>query len=580
MDEDLAGGSTAAAGDTPAASSGADAPCDWNTSLAGPARVAPAGTPAGGEARRAPGDKRPEWREPSELPGVQRALAGAFGEKLKVLDEASRTVQAVMDSIDVEGLSDPEVVALTQMVERTGRPVDAARVATASVVGYRSRRFLGTESLAWRLGCSHANDLLTRLTGASVPEMKRRVALGDKVCPRVLGDSVLEPVFPVVAAALRAGELGIDSAETIVKGLADYTVHGRFDADPAQVARAEADLVERATGSVFGRTPGPGDGPDTAHPDATCTGPVARLGDSAGFTNGPEEIRTMALRWQAMINPDGVAPNEAVLEAKSTFSFGRLTNGLHPLRGGVTPELKGIMQGVFNTFQSARSAPAFPSAEEQQRIEAGELVPGEVIDERSGGEKRADILRGILTQVAQDPRTPTMGGMPPTVMVHVSATDLLAQAGVGWIDGVEGPISMKTINQMIDNGGYRPIFFGGNGAVLALGDKVRCFTALQRKAITARDGGCVIPGCDCPPQWTEVHHVTSWQDGGPTDVSNGVLLCWYHHHTLSTGGWQIRMVLGMPEVKAPAWLDPSGKWRKPNQHRAHDPRTRKPPDTD
>ncbi|WEO76296.1 DUF222 domain-containing protein [Cryobacterium sp. SO2] len=578
MDEDLAGGSTAAAGDTPAASSGADAPCDWNTSLAGPARVAPAGTPAGGGARRAPGDKRPQWRDPSELPGVQRVLAGAFGEKLTAIDGLARQFQDLMESIDVEGLSDPEVVALTQMVERTGRPVDAARVATATVVGYRSRRFLGTESLAWRLGCSHANDLLTRLTGASVPEMKRRVALGDKVCPRVLGDRVLEPVFPVVAAALRAGELGVDAAEIIVKGLADYTVHGRFDANQDDVHGCEAALVESATGSIFGRTPGPGDNPTDS--DTVFTGPVARLGDSDGSVYSVDSLHAMALQWQAFLNPDGVAPNEAVLEAKSTFSFGRLANGLHPLRGAVTPELKGIMQGVFNTFQSARSAPAFPSAEEQQRIEAGELVPGEVIDERTGGEKRADMLRGILTQVAQDPRTPTMGGMPPTVMVHVSATDLLAGVGVGWIDGVEGPISMKTINQMIDNGGYRPIFFGGNGAVLALGDKVRCFTALQRKAITARDGGCVIPGCDCPPQWTEVHHVTSWQDGGPTDVSNGVLLCWYHHHTLSTGGWQIRMVLGMPEVTAPAWLDPSGTWRKPNQHRAHDPRTRRPPHTE
>jgi hypothetical protein len=289
----------------------------------------------------------------------------------------------------------------------------------------------------------------------------------------------------------------------------------------------------------------------------------------------------MAATWQAALNPDGAAPNEAVLEAKSTFSFGKLTRGLHPLRGGVTPELKGIIQTLFDTFQSARSAPAFPSAEEQQRIEAGELVPGEILDERTGGEKRADILRGILVQVAQDPRTPTMGGMPPTVMVHVSATDLLAGIGVGWIDGIDGPISMTTINQMIDNGGFRPIFFGGTGAVLALGNKARCFTPMQRKAITARDGGCIIPGCTCPPQWTEVHHVIPWQNGGPTNITNGVLLCWRHHHGITnTDGWKIRMVLGMPEVKAPHWIDPTGTWRKPPQHRAHNPTTRKPPPTE
>jgi hypothetical protein len=393
---------------------------------------------------------------------------------------------------------------------------------------------------------------------------------------------VLKPVFPIVAAALAAGELRVDAAEEIVKGLADYTVHGRFDADPAQVARAEVNLVERATGAVYGPTTDPDSaGPDGTDPDATgvdAAGVIGRLGDSDGFSHSSDEIRVMALRWQAMLNPDGAAPNEIVLEAKSSFSFGRLRDGLHPIHGGVTPDLKGIIQNLFNTYQSARSAPAFPSAEEQQRIEAGELVPGEVLDERSGGEKRADILRGILTQVAQDPRTPTMGGLPPTVMVHVNAADLLTGTGVGWADGVDGPLSMRTINQMIDTGGYQPVYFSTTGAVLGLGRKVRCFTPLQRKAITARDGGCIIPGCTCPPQWTEIHHVKSWADGGRTDIDNGVLLCWYHHHTITTAGWNIRMIKGLPQVKAPAWIDPTGTWRQPNQHRAHDPGTRRPPE--
>ncbi|WP_104164829.1 HNH endonuclease signature motif containing protein [Cryobacterium sp. N22] len=597
MDDELDSGSTAPTGTSPAGSN----LHDWNTALAAPAPdasgidaahsdasgsnaaslVGATDTESGrgigngtGPAGRRPSKPKPEWRDPAELPGVQRAHTGVFGEKLQALDDAARLVRAVMDSIDVNALSDPEVVALTQMVERTGRPVDAARVATATVVGYRSRSALGTESLAWRLGTSHQTDLLSRLTGTSVWEMKRRLVLGEKVAPRMLGGIVREPEFPFVAAALTAGEIGIDAAEAIVTGLADYKVHGRFDANQTQVDGGEAALVESATGSVFGRTPGPGD-TDTGT-DPVCTGPIARLGASAGFTFPADRIREMAATWQAVLNPDGAAPNDAVFEAKSTFSFGKLAQGLHPLRGGVTPELKGIMQTLFDSFLSARSAPAFPSAEEQQRIEAGELVPGEILDERDGGQKRADILRGILVQVAQDPRTPTMGGMPPTVMVHVNAADLQAGVGVGWIDGVEGPISMRTINQMVDNGGFRPVFFGGTGAVLALGDKVRCFTPMQRKAITARDGGCIIPGCTCPPQWTEVHHVVPWQHGGPTNVSNGVLLCWRHHHGIDdAGGWKIRMVLGLPEVKAPHWIDPTGTWRKPPQHRAHDPKTRR-----
>ena len=148
MDDDLVGGSTAATGGTPAAQPAAPASADWNTSLAVPAPVLPA--EAGADVRtagrnddasdprpraaadpdgvpRPPRKPRPAWQDPADLPAVQRVLAGPFGEKLKVLKDAARTTQAVLASIDVEGLSDPELVALTQVVEQSGRPVDAGR---------------------------------------------------------------------------------------------------------------------------------------------------------------------------------------------------------------------------------------------------------------------------------------------------------------------------------------------------------------------------------------------------------------------------------------------------------------------
>jgi hypothetical protein len=578
MDEELVGRSGQPDGDA-VAPSAAPPSADWNTSLSVPTARSDEGSAHGAsDAARSAERGRPRWQDPAELPAVQRARTGAFGDTLRVIDEARQLLIAALSSVDTVGLTDPEAVALLQAVEAAGRPVDAARVTTAAVIGDRSRRGLGRDSLAWRMGAASPSELLTRLTNMSGAEMNRRVKLGERVTPRNMGGSRVEPDFPVVAAALTAGELSLDSAATIVNALADFTTHGRFDADPAQVDAAEAALVESATGSVFGRRPtddvNRDDPNEPGSPDAGADGPICRLGDSPGFTFPADLIRGMGQEWRAVLNPDGAAPNDATSEAKSTFSFGTtLKDGLYPLRGGFTPELKGIVSNVLNTFLSARSRPAFPSAEDQARIDAGELVPGDALYERSGGQKRADILRGIFTQVAQDPTTPRMGGMPPTVMVHVNARDLLTKngvdlTGVGWIDGVDAPISMRTITQMIDHGGMQPVFIGANGAVLGLGSKARCFSPLQRKAITARDGGCIIDGCDCPPQWTEVHHVIPWEHGGKTEITNGVLLCWYHHHSIETSGWQIRMNDGMPEVKGPPWLDPAQKWRVPRRHRA------------
>lgn len=87
------------------------------------------------------------------------------------------------------------------------------------------------------------------------------------------------------------------------------------------------------------------------------------------------------------------------------------------------------------------------------------------------------------------------------------------------------------------------------------------FNRRQRRAIAARDGGCIIPGCAVPAGWCEIHHVVEHAQGGPTHTDNGALLCWYHHRHLESSGWLIRMNRGVPEVMAPTWNDPYRRWR-------------------
>ena len=59
--------------------------------------------------------------------------------------------------------------------------------------------------------------------------------------------------------------------------------------------------------------------------------------------------------------------------------------------------------------------------------------------------------------------------------------------------------------------------------LLKMGRSVRTFTAAQRRAILVRDGGC--RSCGAPPEQCDVHHVIPWEDGGLTDVDNGVAKC-------------------------------------------------------
>jgi hypothetical protein len=43
-----------------------------------------------------------------------------------------------------------------------------------------------------------------------------------------------------------------------------------------------------------------------------------------------------------------------------------------------------------------------------------------------------------------------------------------------------------------------------------------------------RDQTCVVPGCGST-RGLHAHHLVHWENGGPTELSNLVLLCPFHH---------------------------------------------------
>jgi hypothetical protein len=43
-------------------------------------------------------------------------------------------------------------------------------------------------------------------------------------------------------------------------------------------------------------------------------------------------------------------------------------------------------------------------------------------------------------------------------------------------------------------------------------------------------------------------------------VNNGVLLCYFHHHEIDSGPWQIRMTGGTPEIRY-AWGGRIDDWQ-------------------
>jgi hypothetical protein len=101
-----------------------------------------------------------------------------------------------------------------------------------------------------------------------------------------------------------------------------------------------------------------------------------------------------------------------------------------------------------------------------------------------------------------------------------------------------------------DAAAYRAVL-GAASEVLDVGRQTsRCPVGIRR-AITLRDRGCVFPGCDRPPSWSDVHHCTPWGEGGRTSVDNGALLCRRHHSFIHRERWQITIDGGRPTTRRP-----------------------------
>jgi hypothetical protein len=84
------------------------------------------------------------------------------------------------------------------------------------------------------------------------------------------------------------------------------------------------------------------------------------------------------------------------------------------------------------------------------------------------------------------------------------------------------------------------------GGVLDVGRKRRTVPPAVRRALEYRDRGCRFPGCGC--RYTDAHHVTHWEDGGETKLTNLVLLCRRHHRAVHEDGFRLELDEGSPSL--------------------------------
>jgi hypothetical protein len=515
---------------------------------------------------------------------LQDASLGDIAERLRELLASNRAAAATAPSSDLllEAAHDWETI---------GRAGDAARTWVAAEIAHESRRELDTTGLAYRHGFPTAKKLLAATTNISERTAGTRISLGQRLRSSASLSGTPNPsFFPVVESAFFAGHVGVDVAATICRTLSEVVTRtGWSDATD----QAERHLVAAAVATV-------GSAEVQADPDADAgTDTSADIDDGAGdadvFRRIPrrytvEEIARLAIRIREHLDTDGAEPRDAVKQSMRGFSYPKVgADGIARGRYALPPLQLGVFLAAVDSILSPRTPDAadpginsLPLADGSTESAGdvgtadtagttggtgGAYDPGQnlqsdehaVIDPRTAEQKLLDVVMVLIEMAAASPAASRLNGAAPTVNVHVTLDDLESGRGVGWIDGSTEPIPISTINQLRCDGDTIATLFGRHGEVLHHGKTQRLATRRQRRALAARDGGCVIPGCSVPPSRCQAHHVTPWVSEtyppGRTDIDNLALLCPFHHSTIHTSTWQLVMRNGKPHVTPPRWQD-------------------------
>ena len=389
-------------------------------------------------------------------------------------------------------LSTVDVGQLVIAVERISRRVCAAQVA---VLAQADR-----SGIADHTGASSTAVWLHNVADVPVGVGRARLALHQGLANR-----------PLVGAAFRAGDIGLEAATVVCSSI---------DALPGGVPVAMNTRIEQLLIDI------------------------AR-------DEGTKAVVQRAMEIANRFDADGFQRQEELGRSRRWLHLIRQHDGTLKVRGCLDKEAGALVLAVLEPL----AAP-------------GPVNEG-LSDMRLSEQRNADALVQ-LCQLAT-PTLPEVRGERPHMFVTTTLETLQRTTGCA-LGSLEGgySISSSALRRIACDTNVIPVVLGSAGQPLDIGRATRIVPQGLRRALILRDGGCAFPGCDRPPLWCDAHHVDHWADGGKTELCNLALLCGHHHDRVHRDGWTIVMIDGRPWFIPPAWLDPEQRPRQNSRYRVRD----------
>ncbi|HEV2291545.1 MAG TPA: DUF222 domain-containing protein [Gemmatimonadales bacterium] len=216
-------------------------------------------------------------------------------------------------------------------------------------------------------------------------------------------------------------------------------------------------------------------------------------------------------------NPDGF-----FAEAEADFSRRRLhisllADGMHAI------------DGVLDPLGGAALKTALDGLARRQGAE----------DERTRSQRMADAAGELALHAMDRGHLPRRNGVRPHVSVTTTLEGLKCELGAPPAELEHSlPISTRSLERIACDSTVSRVLLAGS-VVIDVGRATRVVSAPARRALRVRDKGCRFPGCDRQVDWSSPHHIVAWSRGGPSNLPNLVLLCYFHHRLVHEGGWQV-----------------------------------------
>jgi hypothetical protein len=262
------------------------------------------------------------------------------------------------------------------------------------------------------------------------------------------------------------------------------------------------------------------------------------------------------------IDQNGAEPKDQTARRQRGVNVIDQPDGTAKLSGRLTPHAAAALRAVLGPL----SAPA--PAQDDTR------------DERTAAQRRHDALADACTRLLRSGTLPDSGGAATTLLITIDYRDLLArywnstsssttadnETGSGYgLTSYGSLIPVAELLRRASDAQIIPVVLNDTGGIMAYGRSRRLASPAQRRALTARDGGCTRPGCTIPADWCEVNHVERWEHGGRTDIATMALVCPHDHDNLEHGA-SIVMINEIPHWIEPEYLDPT---QTPRRNTAH-----------